>query len=296
MAASLEKESTPHQHFSDDDTSDEEASDAFVTEEVMENAQLSKAPVFTAVMAESLETAEDTKDGSRHSTYKSSKKARRCTPEVKALSVSAVLFGTITVVQIFAARIANSQALMMDCISMGVDAFTYLGNIVVECRKRDGETHAISQLIIVAMSLGLLCIFTADAMKESWSTVQVCRGKKDAADEDDVNGWITLGFALGGVGFDLMCLLEFYKSNKKTGSGKSVNMFSAFLHVSADFLRSSTTLVMSLMILLCKVDSTCIDAYSSIFIGVTIFAGAFVGFFKWIKLLITFVCKERPEK
>ncbi|CAL1153323.1 unnamed protein product [Cladocopium goreaui] len=60
MAASLEKESTPHQHFSDDDdTSDEEASDAFVTEEVeMENAQLSKAPVFTAVMAESLETAE----------------------------------------------------------------------------------------------------------------------------------------------------------------------------------------------------------------------------------------------
>lgn len=83
---------------------------------------------------------------------------------------------------------------------------------------------------------------------------------------------------------------------RKTGSGKSVNMFSAFLHVSADFLRSSTTLVMSLMILLCKVDSTCIDAYSSIFIGVTIFAGAFVGFFKWIKLLITFVCKERPEK
>lgn len=51
--------------------------------------------------------------------------------------------------------------------------------------------------------------------QESWSTVQVCRGKKDAADEDDVNGWITLGFALGGVGFDLMCLLEFYKSNKK---------------------------------------------------------------------------------
>jgi len=40
------------------------------------------------------------------------------------------------------------------------------GNIVVECRKRDGETHAISQLIIVAMSLGLLCFFTADAMKE----------------------------------------------------------------------------------------------------------------------------------
>ena len=87
-----------------------------------------------------------------------------------------------------------------------------------------------------------------------------------------------------------------WQALRKTGSGKSVNMFSAFLHVRADFLRSTTTLVMSLMILLCKVDSTCIDAYSSVFIGVTIFAGAFVGFFKWIKLLITFVCKDRSEK
>eukprot|EP00438_Fugacium_kawagutii_P028310 Skav200658 [mRNA] locus=scaffold3198:30077:30331:- [translate_table: standard] len=53
------------------------------------------------------------------------------------------------------------------------------------------------------------------APQESWNTIQVCEGKKEAdINEDDVNGWITLGFALGGVGFDLMCLLEFYKSNK----------------------------------------------------------------------------------
>jgi len=274
-----------------------------VDEMEMEHAQLSKAPVFTAVMAESLQPeiashdGFDGRPGTRERTKKSTKtKARRCTPEVKALSVSAFLFSFITVVQVFAAHIAHSQALLIDCISMGVDAFTYLGNIVVECRKRDGETHARSQLVIVASSLGLLCYFTVDAMKESWGTIQVCMGKAEAEDEDDVNGWITLGFALGGVGFDLMCLLEFYKSNKKTGSAKSVNMFSALLHVSADFLRSTSTLVMSLLILLCKVDSTCIDAYTSIFIGITIISGAFVGFFKWIKLLITFCCKERLEK
>jgi len=288
----------------DDDTSDEEGE--IVDEMEMEHAQLSKAPVFTAVMAESLQpdgsashdgVALNERPDAREGTKKSTKsKARRCTPEVKALSVSAFLFSFITVVQIFAAHIAHSQALLMDCISMGVDAFTYLGNIVVECRKRDGETHAKSQLIIVATSLGLLCYFTADAMKESWGTIQVCLGRADAKDEDDVNGWITLGFALGGVGFDLMCLLEFYKSNKKTGSVKSVNMFSALLHVSADFLRSTSTLIMSLLILLCKVDSTCIDAYTSVFIGITIISGAFVGFFKWIKLLITFCCKERLEK
>lgn len=56
--------------------------------------------------------------------------------------------------------------------------------------------------------------------QESWGTIQVCMGKAEAEDEDDVNGWITLGFALGGVGFDLMCLLEFYKSNKKLDSAK----------------------------------------------------------------------------
>jgi len=110
--------------------------------------------------------------------------------------------------------------------------------------------------------------------------------------EDDVNGWVTLAFALGGIGFDLACLVEFYKSNKKTNSVKQVNMFSAFLHVGADCLRSGSTLVMSLLILLAHFDSGCLDGYTSMLIGVTIIAGAFVGFFKWLKMLITFLFKE----
>ena len=57
----------------------------------------------------------------------------------------------------------------------------------------------------------------------------MCRGKKDAEDEDDVNGWITLGFALGGVGFDLMCLMEFYKSNKKPDGDSMYELFVFFL-------------------------------------------------------------------
>ena len=51
-------------------------------------------------------------------------------------------------------------------------------------------------------------------MQESWETVLVCQGKSAEDEEESVNGWITLAFALGGVGFDLMCLMEFYKSNK----------------------------------------------------------------------------------
>jgi Co/Zn/Cd efflux system component len=246
--------------------------------------QLSRGAVFGAVMSNAANRAqpETTKNC--------------CTPNIRALSVSAFLFSLITVAQYFAAIAANSQALKMDCISMAVDAFTYMGNIVVECRKRDGAKHVRSQLIIVAGSLSLLVTFTILAMQESWDTVQVCMGKKEAdGEEDDVNGWITLAFAIGGVGFDIACMVEFYKSNQKTHSVKQVNMFSALLHVSADFLRSTSTMVMSLLILLAHVDSGCADAYTSILIGVSILCGASVGFFKWVKLLFSFFVRGEAK-
>ncbi|CAK8991262.1 unnamed protein product [Durusdinium trenchii] len=281
-----------HVHYGNADSSSEDSSEELSLQaHEMQTAQLSAGPVFNTVLEESLlpDVQEERSDGSSLVEWKK-RRGPRCTPEVKALTISFLLFGLITVVQVFAAQIAHSRALLMDCISMGVDSLTYLGNIVVECRRRDGREHAISQLIIVAISLSLLCYFTSDAMQESWETVLVCQGKASADGDEEVNGWITLGFALGGVAFDVMCLIQFYKSNKRTGSGRSVNIFSAFLHVSADFLRSSATLVMSLIILFGQVDSTCIDAYSSIFIGVTIVVGAFVGFFKWLKLLASLCC------
>ena len=61
------------------------------------------------------------------STVRSDKKSRRCMPQVKALAISAFLFALITVLQVGAAKIAHSQALLMDCISMAVDSFTYMG-------------------------------------------------------------------------------------------------------------------------------------------------------------------------
>jgi len=245
--------------------------------------QLSRGAVFNAVMQDSVAEAKAAKTLS---------KGNRCTPNVRALGVSAFLFTLITVVQYFAAIVAHSHALKMDCISMGVDAFTYMGNIVVECKKRDGAKHVTSQLVIVACSLGLLCLFTVLALQESWDTVQVCRGKKEAGgEEDDVNGWITLAFAVGGIAFDIVCMVEFHKGNQRTGSARSVNMFSALLHVGADFLRSTSTMVMSLVILLAHVDSGCVDAYTSILIGVTILVGAAVGFFRWVKLLAVCLVK-----
>merc|ERR1712228_488280 len=141
-------------------------------------------------------------------------------------------------------------------------------------------------LIIVAFSLGLLTFFTVMAMSESVDIVLQCQGKRPMEDvDDDVNGWITLSFALA-------CMIEFYKSGKRSEAARSVNMFSALLHVGADFLRSSSTLVMSFLILGTNFDSGCLDAYTSVLIGATILGGAAVGFFKWVKMLFGYLCKD----
>jgi len=244
---------------------------------------LSIVPVFNMVVYDAMAgSAEESAALRQQQDYKAK-------ANIKALAISAFLFSLITVVQVFAAKAARSQALLMDCISMGVDAFTYMCNILVEWKKRDGGDHMRAQLIVVACSLSCLIYFTADAARGSWGTVQSCRGVATAGgDEDDVNGHITLAFALGGVVFDVMCLAAFYRSNKKTGSARHVNMFSALLHVGADCLRSSSTLVMSVLILGFGYDSTCLDAYTSLFIGFTIIAGASTGLYRWLKLLVRY--------
>merc|ERR1712003_498039 len=225
------------------------------------------------------------------------KPTTRCTASIKALALTAFLFSVITVVQIFAAKIAHSQALLMDCISMGVDALTYMGNIVVEWRKRDGGDHKGSQLIVCAISLSCLLYFTYDASQESWGTVQVCQGWAQASgDSDDVNGWITLGFGAGGVVFDLISLWAFYRSNRKQGEVRAVNMFTALLHVGADFLRSTSTVIMSLLILVGGFDSTCLDAYTSMLIGASIVAGGMFGLFNWCRLFYEYFCGSRGAR
>jgi hypothetical protein len=155
--------------------------------------------------------------------------------------------------------------------------------------------HKGSQLIVCAISLSCLIFFTYSASLESIDIVKICRGGPDSGPnepageeggDDGVNGWITLGFGAGGVIFDNIALWSFYKANRKNGEARAVNMFTALLHLGADFLRSTSTVFMSLLILLGGFDSTCLDAYTSLFIGATIIFGALVGIWEWLKLLV----------
>lgn len=253
--------------------------------------QRSSAVVLTAVVEEALGT-----DRSENVAPKlPSSKGPRWTPNIRALAVSGFLVTVVTAAQFVASGVAQSRALQMDCISSTVDVFTYFGNIFVECRKRDGATHVISQLVIVFFSLGLLTSFTVSAMIGSVGIESQCQAKGQFPMEegsDDVNGWITFSFAMANGAFDLVCMTMFYQSSKNSATGRSVNMLSALLHVGADFLRALSTLVMSLLIFGTDFDSTCLDAYTSILIGATILAGATVGFFKWAKMLFTYLRKD----
>mmetsp|Transcript_23310 Transcript_23310/g.62266 ORF Transcript_23310/g.62266 Transcript_23310/m.62266 type:complete len:214 (+) Transcript_23310:432-1073(+) len=163
-------------------------------------------------------------------------------------------------------------------------------------KKKDGGKHVPSQLLIVAVSLSCLTYFTFEEIVGSWDIMLFCMGvdEPDVKDDNNVNGAITLAFGLAGVVFDLVCLWSFYRSNKKTGSARQVNMFSALLHVGADFMRSVSTTFMSVLILSGAFDSTCLDAYTSMFVGVTIIAGALLGFYKWLRMLMSW-CRGAPD-
>eukprot|EP00932_Pfiesteria_piscicida_P013215 SRR837773.24732.p3 GENE.SRR837773.24732~~SRR837773.24732.p3 ORF type:complete len:188 (-),score=64.02 SRR837773.24732:47-610(-) len=180
---------------------------------------------------------------------------------------------------------------MVDVISMLVDGLTYFCNILVECKRADGGEHARSQLVVTALSLSCLTFFTAQALRESWDIAAVCAGwattlrSGDEEDVDEVNPFIVLVFACAGLLFDLASLWSFWRSAKADPEGAGLNMRTALLHVGADFLRSSTTLVMSLMIMIGHINGTCADAFASVLVCATILVGAAKGFLSWASML-----------
>jgi Co/Zn/Cd efflux system component len=99
------------------------------------------------------------------------------TPNAKILLVSMSFFTTITIAQVFAAIAANSNALMADCVSMGVDALSYSFNIVSEAwPSADKRKQERNQLAGAIISLGLLLGFTLSFMLEAIGTISDADG------------------------------------------------------------------------------------------------------------------------
>merc|ERR1712039_805224 len=101
-----------------------------------------------------------------------------------------------------AAKISRSEALLADCISMGVDALTYFLNIFVELLKGKA-LHRPAQLVVPAISISLLTFFTIQVVQEALPNLN------NYEEDDGVNPWIVLAFAVWGILFDLASLYYF---------------------------------------------------------------------------------------
>lgn len=205
-----------------------------------------------------------------------------CSPNMKTLGLSAILFTIITVLQAFGAVAANSQSLLVDCVSMGVDAGSYVGSMLVETFKGT-PFHTPLELLVGGLSLSALVYFTINALKDTFQELSAGRfpPSSEPDEQDKVNPLIIFGFAIFGLTFDALSLWAFARSGDKMGA--QMNMWTACLHVGADALRSFTTLIMSLIIMILDVDGEVADAWTSPVLGAMILSGVAWGMFAWVK-------------
>ncbi|CAK0799253.1 unnamed protein product [Prorocentrum cordatum] len=159
---------------------------------------------------------------------------------------------------------------MEDCVSMGADALSYFMNIGVELREGK-PFHRQLELICPAVSVLILVYFTVRGALGALDTLRA-----DAENEEPVNPWIVMAFAIWGIVFDCFALRAFL-SSADVGSAQS-NMMSALLHVGADFARSVTTLIESVLIIGWRIcfgfDSVRTDAWACLMVSGTILLGA----------------------
>jgi len=224
------------------------------------------------------------------------------TNNVKSLFVMMVLFAVITLAQYFAAVAANSWSLKADCISMGVDALSYFGNIIGES-ARIPEQRIVTQLLFSFISLALLVGFNTQIVIEVAQTIWPEPGEE--AEAEDVVAWIVILFAGFGLLFDAISLWSFWYHAKKDAQlefeaqktkavedGKTtaavekpeVNMLTALLHVGADLLRSTTTFVEGIILLVLPADparSELIDAIAGLIICLSVYVGSAYALYEW---------------
>jgi Co/Zn/Cd efflux system component len=194
---------------------------------------------------------------------------------MKVLALTSLLFATITAAQAVAAGYARSEALMADCVSMGVDALTYSLNVIVESREGK-RLHAELKLAVPAVCLAVLIYFSAIVLHEARETLAADVG----GEGDEVNPYIIIAFSLLGMVFGGIALRAFQKEAEfEQGS----NMTVALVQVLADFARCITTLVAAGLMLQFNLDGARTDAQACVVVSVLVFGGVGLAVWEWIK-------------
>jgi len=232
------------------------------------------------------------------------------TNNVKALIIMMVMFAVISIGQYFAADYCGSQALKADVVSMGVDAVSYLGNILGEASDVPAQ-RIVLQLVFSAVSIALLLYFNTMIIRESIDGLRgiETEGEPPAANPD-AEGTIVIVFAGLGLTFDFVCLYAYWYFAKKDAQieyeamrreaelrGEDVadlqakiqrphiNMFSALIHVSADLFRSTSTFVLGVLMVTNALDqdqSDQGDGILAVIISSTIYLAAATALYEWL--------------
>jgi len=200
----------------------------------------------------------------------------RWTDNMKVLALTSLLFATIIVAQVGAASYARSEALMADCVSMGVDALTYALNVIVESREGK-RLHAEMKLAVPAVCLVILIYFSMIVLHEARETIMA---EDLSGEEDAVNPHIIVAFSLLGMVFGGIALRAFMKEAEfEQGS----NMTVALVQVLADFARCITTLVAAVLMLQFGLNGARTDAQACVIVSVLVFGGVGLAVWEWLK-------------
>ena len=219
-----------------------------------------------------------------------------------SLLTSAFLFALITAVQYGFAVQVGSVALQADCISMGVDALAFLGNFFADCFPRESDQKRRVELGMSGISHVLLLGFTFKFVFDGWDDAHI----DDDGDDDDISrtqmGWTVLGFALGGLTFDVISLVAYkYYGDQPAGAdaeggadaltcGINTNMCAALLHIVSDLARSTTTCVEGVVILtVASISGTKADGVSALIVCSIIAIGASAALLTWLREVYIYV-------
>eukprot|EP01061_Rhynchopus_euleeides_P034393 TRINITY_DN5819_c0_g1_i1.p1 TRINITY_DN5819_c0_g1~~TRINITY_DN5819_c0_g1_i1.p1 ORF type:complete len:312 (+),score=128.91 TRINITY_DN5819_c0_g1_i1:188-1123(+) len=219
----------------------------------------------------------------------------------KTFFLSLVMTTTITAAQVAGALAAGSMALLADCASMAVDAMTYAFNLVAECKQEENEQRqrrnqliasGISFFALIAISILFLVQGITDIQNHDWDNNDNSTSDS-GSDNGDVNPYIVFGFAVAGIVFDLVsltpyimygcpCIKKEGDDDVKAENSDVSNLCSAFMHISADLLRSFTTFTESILIWAYGINGDAADAYATVIVLATIILGLVKPVYDWV--------------
>lgn len=197
----------------------------------------------------------------------------------ESLCAAAAIFAGLTLLQVCGATLAHSSVLLVDCISLGVDAASYLGSMAVESQT-DSQLRAHVELLVGGASIAALMSFSICALHDGWLRIGQEAGGA-------VRPWVLLAFGSAGAFCDLSWLLEVRgKAQLKLAGGiRKPSAWPTCIHLAADATRSLAILGVAILVLLLGLDGTAADVWASLLVGTMILFRAVLGLAEWLRQL-----------